>query len=125
MFDSSNALVLKPGKAVVVQSCPMSFCTVATTTHISTFTTWMLLPHTSRTKQEDRNAEIYSLHRYTNWEYDKIGKATGVVKSTVRGIIKRGDECGGDLHDMPRQGGPTKITDVKRKKVESILDEDP
>lgn len=57
--------------------------------------------------------------------YDKIGKATGVAKSTVRGIIKRGDRHGGDVRDALRSGGPTKITDAKRKRVESILDEDP
>jgi transposase len=85
----------------------------------------MAPPHTSRNQREDRNAEIYSLHRYTNWGYDKIVKATGVAKSIVRGIIKRGEERGGDVHDAPRAGCPTKITDMKRRKVESVIDEDP
>jgi transposase len=61
----------------------------------------MAPPHTSRNQREDRSAEIYSLHRYTHWGYDKIVKATGVAKSTVRGIIKRGEERGGDVHDAP------------------------
>ena len=52
-------------------------------------------------------------------------KATGVARSTIRGIIKRGDEQGGDLHDAPRAGRPTKITDAKRRKVEAVIDENP
>ena len=48
-----------------------------------------------------------------------------MAKSTVRGIIKRGDECGGHLLDAPRSAGPTKINDTKRKNIESIIDEDP
>ena len=85
----------------------------------------MAPPHTSRILREDRNAKIYSLHTQTDWGADRIVKATGVARSTVRGIIKRGDERGGDLHDAPQAGGPTKITDAKRRKVKAIVDEDP
>ena len=44
-------------------------------------------------------------------------KATGVARSTIRSIVKRGDERGGDVHDAPRSGGPTKIIEAKRRKV--------
>ena len=59
--------------------------------------TTMAPPHTSRIQREDRNAEIYSLHKNTNWGYNRIAKATGVARSTIRSVVKRGDERDGDV----------------------------
>lgn len=46
-------------------------------------------------------------------------------RSTIRSIVKRGDERDGDVHDGPRSGGPTKITEAKRKKVQAVVNENP
>jgi hypothetical protein len=59
----------------------------------------MAPPHPSRNQHKDRNPEIYSLYKYPNWGNDKIVKATSITKSTVSGIIKQGEERGGDVHD--------------------------
>jgi hypothetical protein len=67
----------------------------------------------------------FSLQRFTRWGYDKISMATGVAKSTVQSIIKQGNKQGGNVHDAPLLSGPTKITDVKRRKDELVIDGDP
>ena len=77
----------------------------------------MAPPHNQRQQREDKNTAILTLHNATEFMYDKIAKATGVPKLTVRGVIKRGQ-----AHDKSRSGRPTKITHTARKVVEGIAD---
>jgi transposase len=78
-----------------------------------------MAPHNdSRQAREEKNTEILALHNYTTLGYDKIAKTTGVAKSTVRAVIKRGR-----AHDAQRSGRPTKVTAISRKIVEKVVDD--
>jgi len=57
--------------------------------------------------------------------YDKISKSLGVSKSTVQSVVKRAKSRGVNTHHAKRSGRPTKITDIKRKIVESVIDAEP
>jgi len=46
---------------------------------------------------EELNSKVYTLHKYTRWGYRKIVSKLGISKSQVRDVVKRGDECGGDV----------------------------
>ena len=81
------------------------------------FTLAMAPPHNQRQQREDKNTAILALYNATDFGYDKIVKTTCVAKSTVQGVIKRGQ-----AHDKSRSGRPTKITHTARKVVEGIAD---
>jgi transposase len=74
----------------------------------------MVPPHT-RKLREEKTIEIYALHKHTDWGYNKIAKSTSVSKSTVRGVVKRGDTRNGDTHNAHRPERPTKISATKKK----------
>jgi transposase len=86
--------------------------------------TTMAPPHTRREK-EDRNQQIYALHKHTDMGYGKIAKAIGVCKATVQKVVTRADARGGNTHYASKPGRPTKITEAKRKSVEAIIDAEP
>ena len=81
------------------------------------FTLTMAPPHNQRQQREDKNTAILALHNATDFEYDRVAKTTCVAKSTMQGVIKRGQ-----AHDKSRSGQPTKITHTARKVVEGIAD---
>jgi len=57
--------------------------------------------------------------------YKRISQCLGMSKSTVDYVVKRADARGGNTQDAKRAGRPSKITDAKRKIVESIIDAEP
>ena len=86
----------------------------------------MALPHTRR-MHEDQNHEIYAQYKYTDMGYDKISTQINLPRSTVRSVIKRAKmhSSTGNIHDAPRAGRPTKMTDAKRQVIMDIINAQP
>jgi len=102
-----------------LQSRPIRLGMVIQSPDFTSVDSYMAPNNDHRQAREDKNTEILALHNHTTLGYDKIAKSTGVAKSTVRAVIKRGQ-----AHDAPRSGRPTKVTAISRKIVEKVVDDD-